>query len=84
MTTQECYDRCLQDWSQYSVLADVLCELVSPYHLSSQLPHGWSNTILHHDLATLVVHYFFFIVIGLPTPVPATYTRAMDPERSGF
>lgn len=64
--------------------ADVLRESVSPYHLSSRLPHGRSNAILHHDLATLVVRYFFFISVGSPTPVLATCTRATDPERPGF
>ena len=64
--------------------ADVLHELVGPYHLSSQLLHGQSNTILHHYLATLVVRYFFFIFIGSPTPVQATYARTMDTEQSEF
>ncbi|ETW84789.1 hypothetical protein HETIRDRAFT_312253 [Heterobasidion irregulare TC 32-1] len=52
----------------------MLHELVGPYCVSSQLPHSWSNTILHHYLATLVIHYFFFIFIGSPTPLLATYT----------
>ena len=64
--------------------ADVLRESVGPYRLSSQLPRGRSNVILHHDLATLVVRYFFLIFIGSPMPVPATYARATDPERLGF
>ena len=39
----------------------MLCKLVGPYHLSSQLPYNQWNTILHHCLAIWVVCYFFFI-----------------------
>ena len=28
--------------------------------------------------------YYFFLLIGSSAPVPATYARMMDPERSGF
>ena len=66
------------------MLADVLHESVGPYRLSSRLPRGRSNVILHHDLAILVVRYFFFIFIGSPMPDPATYAWATDPECSGF
>ena len=66
------------------MLADVLRESVGPYRLSSQLPHGQSNVILHHYLATLVICYFFFIFIGSPTPVQATYTQMTDTEQSEF
>lgn len=66
------------------MLADVLHKPVGPYCLSSRLPHGQSNTILHHYLATLVVRYIFFIFIGSSTPVLTTYTWVTDPEHSGF
>ncbi|ETW76091.1 hypothetical protein HETIRDRAFT_330473 [Heterobasidion irregulare TC 32-1] len=66
------------------MLADVFCESVGPYRLSSRLPHGWSNTILHHYLATLVVRYVFFIFIDSPTLVPTIYTWVTDPECSRF
>ena len=84
MTIQECYNRSLQDQSQQFILADVLHKSVSPYRLSSRLLHGWSNTILHHCLAILVVRYFLFIFIGSPPPVPATYARTTDTKWSGF
>ncbi|ETW79522.1 hypothetical protein HETIRDRAFT_322086, partial [Heterobasidion irregulare TC 32-1] len=46
--------------------------------------HSQSNAILHHYLATLVIHYFFFIFMGFPMPVPATYAWVTDPKYLGF
>ncbi|ETW77367.1 hypothetical protein HETIRDRAFT_118458 [Heterobasidion irregulare TC 32-1] len=62
----------------FSVSRLVLIAYLPDFHMVGQ------NAILHHYLATLVVQYLFSIFTGSPTPVPATYARAMDPERSGF
>ena len=88
MTTQESlkepYNVLLQGWDQTAHLADVIhTQLVLIFYLPDFHMFGrmQSRTIAWPPKLYI---YYFFLFIGSPAPLLATYTRTMDTERSGF
>ena len=81
---KEPYDVLLWDRDQIASLANVICtqSALITYHPNFHM-FGRTQSCTIAWLSKSYI-YYFFLFIGAPAPIPATYAWMMDPEHLEF